>query len=283
MRRVGVGLAAITLLVGASPASASVTAAQPGDHTVTNGPISITVPIGATLQRGTVTNLEDYCGLGPPAVWTGATGTVAWSAHSTAGTIVDYDIYQNTSENGPTYWYTATVPMLTDLVGNYDGSCGGGGDNYGWTIVARDSSGNTVTASVNGYLNVDRYNNYNVNFSPRGTWSYTGSWAVSTCLCADGGAQTYTSTKGASASYTMTATVGMHFALMMAEGPGRGSFKIYQDGVLKGTVNTHASTNLNRMLVWTSTGLTAGPHVFKVVNLASSGHARIDVNAALSD
>jgi hypothetical protein len=40
---------------------------------------------------------------------------------------------------------------------------------------------------------------------------------------------------------------------------------------------------LNRVLTWTTTGLTAGHHVFKVVNPATAGHPRIDVNAALSD
>jgi hypothetical protein len=92
-----------------------------------------------------------------------------------------------------------------------------------------------------------------------------------------------TSAKNASASYSMTATLGLHFGLMMAEGSGRGSFRIYQDGVLKATVSTHTTGNVNRVLVWTSAGLTAGHHVFTVVNLATAGHPRIDDNAALTD
>ena len=281
-RSVGIALTMSTVLLGSS-ASAATVSAQPGDHTVTNGPISITVPVSATVQRGSTATLDDFCGLGPPVVWTVATATVAWSAHTSTGTIMNYDIYQNTSETGPQLWKTVTVPKLTDLISNYDGSCGGGSANDGWTIVARDTSGHTVSATVHGYLSVDRWNNYNVDFLPVGTWTYSGQWATSTCLCADGGTQTYATTVNASATYTMHATLGRHFALMMAKGPTRGSFALYQDGALKATISTYTTANTNRVIVWTSRALTAGTHVFKIVNLATAGHSRIDVNAALTD
>ena len=289
MLRAGIGLAVLSLALTTSGSAASaattVAASQPGDHTVTNGPISITVPASASFQVGTVTTMVSWCGLAQPYVWTTANVGLAWSARSTAGPIVGYDLYELYGE-GPSPWQSTSVPVLNDWISNYDASCGGGDGLYGWYIVARDSLGNTVQAEVDSPLDVTRYDNTNANAIDGvqlGTWTYTGKWAVSNCACADGYRQTYTTAKSATASYTFTATLGQHFALMMAEGPGRGSFKIYQDGVLKATVSTHVGVNTNRVITWASTALTAGSHVFKVVNLATTGHARIDINAAMTD
>jgi hypothetical protein len=274
--------------VGTSAAAAGTLgpAGQPGQHTVTNGPISITVPAAASFKVGTVTAVESFCGFPQPYVWTSANVSFAWSAHSTAGRITGYDIFVNTVESGPQHEAHSTAPRWTDWQGNYDGSCGGGGDPTGWQVHARDSAGHTVVAAINEFLTVVRYDNVNVNvgeFGPQGTWTYTGVWAQSTCGCADGGSQTYTTAKGATATFTVTTTAGQQFGLLMASGPGRGAFTLYQDGVLVATVNTHATANANRVIVWASAALTAGTHVFTVVNKATSGHPRIDVNAALTD
>ncbi len=267
-----------------SPAEAAMSASHPGQHTVTNGPISITVPAGPTFLRGSITGIDDTCTSGPVLDYTYASATLGWTAKSAAGPIVSYDIYNNTGEEGPVLVESITVPILTGGVGNNDGGCGGGStSDAGVVIVAHDNAGNSVTVNVFYSLRVVRWNNTGIWGVPDSGWTYTGTWAVSNCLCADGGSQTFTTAKNATASFTATAAVaGTRFALMMAEGPGRGSFKIYQDGALKGTVNTHTTSNANRVLTWTSGALTAGNHVFKVVNLASAGHPRIDVNAALA-
>ena len=265
-------------------ASTAVAASQPGDHTVANGPISITAPLTPTFKRGTITTIADWCGFPQPDVYTEANVGFTWSAKSSAGPIVGYDIYVE-SYSGPWYEKTVTVPGINAWIVDYYGDCGGGAAlAYGWTIVARDNHGNRVQAEVDYRLNVVRYDNTGPNRDrPLGTWIFTGKWGVSTCACADGGRQTYTTAKNATASYTFTATVGQHFAVMMAQGPGRGSFKIYQDGVLKATVNTHVAVNTNRVITWASGALKAGGHVFKIVNLATAGHARIDINAAMTD
>jgi hypothetical protein len=266
------------------PAEAAVSASQPGQHTVTNGPISITVPAGPTFQRDSITGIDDTCTNGPAWDYTDASATLRWSAKSAAGPIVGYDIYDNTGEEGPVLVETISIPILTGGVGNNDGGCGGGAQSdAGVVIVAHDNAGNTVSVNVFYSLKVVRWNNTGTYGQPASGWTYSGAWAVSNCLCADGGSQTYTTTKNATATFTATGAVaGTRLALMMAEGPGRGSFKVYQDGVLTGTINTHTTSNANRVLTWTSAALTAGNHVFKVVNLASAGHPRLDVNAALA-
>ena len=179
---------------------------------------------------------------------------------------------------------TQTSPVLANqLIDNYQGDCGGGSaETVAFYIVAHDSAGHLVkSANVQTFMNVDRWNNMTAE-QPQGTWTYTGSWATGICACADGGSQTFATASGATATYAYTSPVnaGNHIGLMMAEGPTRGSFQVFLDGVLKATISTHATANLNRVLVWDSGPLTMAQHVIKLVNLATAGHPRIDLNAA---
>jgi hypothetical protein len=72
---------------------------------------------------------------------------------------------------------------------------------------------------------------------------------------------------------------GEHRDLMMATGPARGRADIYLDGVRRATIDTYAPTNGNRVYVWDSGSLSKGSHVIKVVNRATPGRPRIDINA----
>lgn len=67
----------------------------------------------------------------------------------------------------------------------------------------------------------------------------------------------------------------------MEKAPNRGSADVYVDGVKKATVNTYSSTTAHRVIVW-QTVLAAGAHVVKVVNRATAGHPRIDLDAVLN-
>ena len=284
IRRVGITLAALSLIAVGSTASASVGASQPGQHTVHTGPMTISTPATPAFKVGSVTQIWDPgCGFGEPYIWTKADVGFKWSAHSTAGAITSYDVWITWAGLPPSKQDTQTSPVLANqLIDNYQGDCGGGSlEQTGWYIVAHDSAGHSVTsANVVTRLNVDRWNNITAE-EQQGTWTYTGTWTTSNCLCADGGSQTYTTISGASATYAYANSggAGTHLALMVAKGPSRGSFQVFLDGALKGTINTHASANLNRVLVWDSGPLTAGAHTIRVVNLATAGQPRIDVNA----
>jgi hypothetical protein len=277
-------VAAVTLFLSPVPAGAAAKQAAPGDHTVSNGPISITVPAYVTIQTGEKAGIVDPCGFGQPYVWTGIRVGFTWKASSTVGPIVGYDLIADGGE-GPYDIGTTTTPGLVETTSNYDAACGGGSDTYGYQVVAHDSVGNSVTGEVWAPIDVTRYNNTDANSVDGafgGIWTYSGKWSVSKCVCADGASQTYTTARSAIASFALNAKLGEHVALMMAEGPGRGSAKVYVDGVLNATINTHFGTNTNRVITWDSPALKAGGHVIKIVNLATPGHARIDVNAAVT-
>jgi hypothetical protein len=59
-----------------------------------------------------------------------------------------------------------------------------------------------------------------------------------------------------------------------------GAFRVYIDGVLKGEVNTYASSTVVRQSLWTSALLPGGPkpHTFKLVALGTKGHPKVVVD-----
>jgi hypothetical protein len=125
-----------------------------------------------------------------------------------------------------------------------------------------------------------------------GVWTYydetrtefavarTGTWGTSTFTGWYDGTTWKTTQVGASASYTRVYARGEHFALVMPKGPDRGSAAVYIDGVKKATVNTHQATKEHRVLVFDA-WMPSGSHTVKVVNQATAGHPRIDIDAVL--
>lgn len=108
-------------------------------------------------------------------------------------------------------------------------------------------------------------------------------WARTSCKCAIGDSMVRTSTKGASITTVVNGRGrNKHVALVMAKGPARGKAAIYFDGNYKTTVDTYAAANTNRVVMWDK-GLTGSKnHTIEVVNLATTGRPRIDIDAYLS-
>lgn len=107
-------------------------------------------------------------------------------------------------------------------------------------------------------------------------------WAQTSCTCFIGDSVLRTTTKNAAVTTTLTGGANpVRIALVMAKGPARGKAAIYYDGALVKTVDTYAAVNTNRVVVWDGE-LRSGQHTVKVVNLATSGRSRIDVDALVS-
>jgi serine protease len=107
--------------------------------------------------------------------------------------------------------------------------------------------------------------------------AYSGSWLTSNCTCYSGGTDKKTTTGGASATFKFT---GNLVQFVSEKGSSRGSFKVYINGVYQTTVSTHLTTaSQNAVIVWQRTFTSVGSRTLKIVNLATSGHPRIDVDA----
>jgi hypothetical protein len=184
-------------------------------------------------------------------------------------TVIDADTYD------PSY-----DVKMSDYV---TGPCAGGNPIVGYTVIATDPEGavvgklgidNPTVYQEDGRSPVDR------NAAPV-TVTSSGSWSTGTCTCASGGTQKFTSQAGASVSITRSYEAGSHFALVMAKGPGRGTATVFVDGTQVASVNTYAAGgNKNRIIVLDRV-MTGGQHTVKVVNKATAGHPRIDVDAFL--
>ncbi len=59
-----------------------------------------------------------------------------------------------------------------------------------------------------------------------------------------------------------------------------GKAAVYIDGRRRATVDTFDSARAHRQIVW-ETGLSSGTHTIKVVNLATPGHPRIDIDGVV--
>lgn len=169
---------------------------------------------------------------------------------------------------------------------SYDGTCGGGTS----VVMARwlrveDVRGNTAaSALLSAPVQV-----WDENAEPQafigglGTLSVarTGLWQVADCDCFNHGHTAYTSTAGASSTYTVTTTrPGQTIALVMEKNTNRGVVRIRVDHGKVKLVDTYAATPTHRVIVWQKT-LGKGTHTITLVNAGTPGRSRIDVDSLL--
>jgi len=182
--------------------------------------------------------------------------------------------------------YTATEAGWS--AGNYDNDCGNDGQQISkWFLTGRDASGNEATRMIGGgFLRITQDDNLTdtANLAVRPSVTYAGSWTGSTCLCWSNGTDHHTSVAGASATVTVTVPAGAptHLALVMSKAANRGSFRVSIDDAPPTTVSTYAATSQPRIIAWQG-ALPAGVHEVKLVNLATPGHPRIDLDAILTN
>jgi len=147
----------------------------------------------------------------------------------------------------------------------------------GWSGPCYGMASNTCTFTISANTTVKASFTASATLYQETAATYTGSWLTSTCTCYSGGTDKKTTAAGASASFKFT---GNLIQFVSEEGSTRGSFKVYIDGVYKTTVSTHITTpNQNAVIVWQKSFTSVGTHTLKIVNVATSGHPRIDVDA----
>jgi hypothetical protein len=203
----------------------------------------------------------------------GAHRAFTWTAHDPSG-ICRYTVDQEEGVQGWTYEAVitpthSTTGGYTFFADEYENS-----DDIGRIrINAYDCAGN-VTAVVRetSYVHLER------DYGP----AVPSGWARTSCTCAIGNSMLRTSTANASLSTVVNGGgTNKHVALIMAKGPSRGRAAIYFDNTYVKTVDTYADVNTNRVVMWDK-GLTGTTnHTIKVVNLATSGRPRIDIDAYL--
>ncbi|MDJ0961948.1 MAG: hypothetical protein QNJ88_14940 [Acidimicrobiia bacterium] len=187
---------------------------------------------------------------------------------------------------GEVYDSATSVELTHELrITNYDGTFGGGSGVYGhWTLKATNPGDpdTTTTAHVAAYPDVFQEDGTDLTSNePDADITTRGKWRSSYCDCWLGGEVLRTWQKWARMRLTIDAIDGQVVAVVMPMAPNRGQAKIKLDDVYQGRVDTYSPTRDNRIIVWQTAPLQAGTHTIDVINLATEGRPRIDVDAFL--
>jgi hypothetical protein len=106
------------------------------------------------------------------------------------------------------------------------------------------------------------------------TW--TGTWTQDARAQYSGGAVRYASAPGASARYAFT---GRAIAWVATFNPTRGVARVYLDGALLATIDTHAAQTTNSRVAFARTWASSGPHTIRIVVSGPVGGPRLDIDA----
>ena len=267
-------VASLAALVAAASLAAATGLFAPGAQAAIDsaGP-SLSVPARSSYVIGQVTDDPIFA---DGALWfadRGAYRQFTWKASDPSGicryTVDEWHNVDGWYEEVERYSTHATTGTFSYKNDDYENS-----DDIGQVRVnAYDCAGNVTSVTrPTDYIKIER------DYGP----TVPAKWARTSCACAIGDSMLRTFTKNASLD-TVVNGLGRkdHVALVMAKGPGRGKAAIYFDGKLATTVDTYAKANTNRVVVWDKELAGAGNHTVKVVNLATSGRPRIDVDAYL--
>ncbi|MFB4308528.1 N-acetylmuramoyl-L-alanine amidase [Actinomadura sp. GTD37] len=134
-----------------------------------------------------------------------------------------------------------------------------------WSQTATDAAGNATTSAISRYAGG----------ISEGSARRTGTWKLTTTKYYLGGRGLYTTSKGASASWTFT---GRTAGLIFKRASNLGAVLVYVDGAKVGTLDTRSSSTAYRQLMWTRAWSTSGKHTIKIVVAGTSGRPLVGID-----
>ena len=186
--------------------------------------------------------------------------TFSWSATDADG-VASYDAYLKT--NGGALTALSIAPSATSATLGL-----APGKTYQLAVDATDTKGNKSPITYGAVFTVGSYAETSSHAS------YTGTWTKQRWSQALGRGLKVTLKRHASVSFTFS---GASFVWVAEAGPRLGKAAVYVDGVRLANANLHArSIHARRMvMVWTGP---PGIHTVKIVNQATVGHPKIDID-----
>jgi GH25 family lysozyme M1 (1,4-beta-N-acetylmuramidase) len=232
---------------------------------------------GGGLSRATVVNVTVVDGIAPtiaaPVAWlmTGQLGStttrvaIGWTGSDPSG-IVSYHLDRQVNGGA---WARVSLTTATSISVIHTLTLGA---VYRYRLAATDRLGN-VTSWTYG-----RPFKALVVQQSHASVTYGGSWHPAFVSDASGGSLKYATAAGSWASY---AAYGSSAAWVGYRGPGRGSARVYLNGVYQQTISLYASTNSARRIVFTARWGSLSGRTLKVVTVGGTTHPRVDVDAFL--
>jgi hypothetical protein len=278
MRKTMTSLAAMACAVACTGAvSTMVPAAAATDHT----PPTLTVPARAGFVTGSAIGaMAPLPGTSDPGSTYPVPMRVGWHASDASGICGSSSrgVYAGSDPDPWTAWGPAT--SLTADTTDYDDQEGGGSFKLeGYDVRVRDCAGNVTQRFVSFRPVVYQEDGASYGYGELPV-RYHGAWSTSSCGCWSGGTTRKTSARGARAVFTLDTPTSRPVALVTEAAPDRGRYRVLVDGVSRGVRDTYAATPQHRTVTWAGT-LPAGTHTVAVVDLATSGRPRIDLDALL--
>jgi hypothetical protein len=137
-----------------------------------------------------------------------------------------------------------------------------------YTVNAPSAVPVTATIRIGPYTTT--YQETNSRLTYRRTWTRLASTGAS------GGSIKETSARDASVKLAFR---GLGLTWYATTGPTRGRARVYIDGVAVKTVNLYRTSKKARVPVYTFSQATPVSHTIRIVNLGTSGHPRVNVDA----
>lgn len=206
---------------------------------------------------------------------------IQWSATDDVG-VCSYDLFAVPAGAPPEMLleFSQDTQYTYAPGSDYNGDFGGGSNVIdGFVVTARDCNGNATTKAVDEHIFVFQEDGLSPTDGPQ-SLTYTGVWGQGSCTCFLAGHTASSTVSGARAIFTRTFTASDQVALVMAEGPGRGRASIRIDGKWLMNIDTFATANTNRVVVF-ERAMPAGIHTLTIVNHGTPGRPRIDLDAIL--
>ncbi len=144
------------------------------------------------------------------------------------------------------------------------------GHSYRFEVRARDRAGNVGAWLAGATIRPALVQESNVGIAYRGTWRLGESSHYSEL------GALFATTPGATAKLSF---VGRGIAFVTTRGPDRGAVRVYVDGELIGTADTHAPGSIFRSVVFSRTWAVSGFHTLKLVVVGTPGRPRVDLDA----
>ena len=195
---------------------------------------------------------------------TGLLATLAWSARDPGGAgIAGFDIRR--SQDGDTFTDLAIgVPAASLAISLAPGHA------YRFAVRARDRAGNVGAWSAGQTVRAS--------LLQEGAASvlYTGPWRTGENSQYSAWYERSATSAGAAAKLSFT---GRGIAWVTTRGPDRGAVRVYLDGDLVATIDTHAPALGFRYVAWSRIWASGGTHTLRLVVVGSAGHPRVDIDA----
>jgi len=185
---------------------------------------------------------------------------VSWDATETGSGIDGYDVDFSTSPSGPwTPAYSSTAATSTTWSGS-------SGKTYYFRVLARDVAGNesTYVTSVGTSVPYDQTKA-----------SYGSYWKTVSRSSDFNGSYKYSTRSGAYAKFRLSR--GTLYAVANT-GTNKGKFAVYFRGKRIATISTYSTSSKTRRVFKLVKFSGSSPSDVKIVNLATSGHPRVELD-----